>query len=371
MTMLRKTVFCIAILCLSAQEAWSARGEAISDTASLLRIIRADTLNRNCATEILERTRDSVFSFHTGSAAAGLRSDQGTFFNVGSCSKTYMAALTLLLQERGLLRINEPVIRYITVPGLKIRKGVTIRHLLNHTSGVPDYSTPDRHIEALLDTTRYYSTTHILDYVSGKSKAPGTYSYNNLGYFILGWIIESVTQLPLETALQTYLFEPLKLKRTCFHYPAEEGNVAVPGYELLYPSEGRINRINQNNLSYAAGNIYTSAEDFSRFIRALFIDKAVLHDSSVALMTGMAVPVFEKNQYSAGLGTYTSVVGGHRMYSHTGRLLLGYTALYACFPELDYTITILRNDLIEDYEHRGNTLNKLLLQLLKQRGLLP
>ena len=335
-------------------------------------IIRSDSSVEHFGTIVLYNMDVKIQTLTEGNACMVKPVSDSTIFNIASCTKTYVATLVLLLQEEGKLKIDDPVNKYLSnkeMPGLN--NSVTIRHLLNHTSGLPDFSPTADYIDAMLDSSQTYDKKDIFRFLedSDSSQAGGKFSYNNVGYVLLGLITERVSQLPLDKAIEQYIGSKVDLGKTYFHFPSKERHTACPGYELLDSDSGRrINYINMDNLSYAAGNIYTTAHDLDRFVRALFIDKTILSSPSLEEMQS----VFKFNQKSEngmGLGVFVTNVDSRKMYSHTGRYLMGYTSAYACFPELNYSVVIFRNNIILDYSKKSNLPNKILSYLIKNRVL--
>ena len=142
-------------------------------------------------------------------------------------SMTKMATATTILQmhEEGLLNIDDPVTDYLSFFEVEYPSAdspeITIRHLLNHTSGLPDT------VPAMIGWVHYedenYDQTKLLKeelpnynelkFVPGKDSA-----YSNLGYMVLGVIIETVTELPYETYIEEQLLKPLGMTQTAFIY---------------------------------------------------------------------------------------------------------------------------------------------------------
>src|SRR6185295_13369699 len=127
-----------------------------------------------------------------------VKNDPETIFEAGSVSKQFTAAAVLLLARDGKLSLDDPVRKYIPeVPDYGVP--LTIRHMLNHTSGLRDWGS----VEAIAGwprTTRAYTHAHVLDIVSrqrGLNFTPGDhYSYSNTGYNLAAIIVSRVTGMP-------------------------------------------------------------------------------------------------------------------------------------------------------------------------------
>lgn len=136
-------------------------------------------------------------------------------FRLASVSKQFTATGIMLLHETGQLDYDSSVATYLEgYPYL----GVTVRHLLNHTSGMPDLymDLAEEHKETLGDTLSISEVVQLIkDYPQAPAEAPGAvYAYNNTGYVLLAAIIESISGQSFEAFMQERLFDPLDMKNT-------------------------------------------------------------------------------------------------------------------------------------------------------------
>ncbi|MBL7492228.1 beta-lactamase family protein [Frankia sp. AgB1.9] len=195
---------------------------------------------------------------------------------VGSVTKTFVAAVVLQLVGEGRLALDRPVGRWL--PGL-LRDGdtITVRQLLNHTSGLFDY-TADPALLAGVVQNRVFAPTELvaLAETHPRSFPPGTaWEYSNTNYIVAGLLIQAVTRHPLGEELQRRIFRPLGLADTSF--PATTGN--LPGYhahgyvppDLVPTAGGRPFDVTGFSPSHAwaAGALVSSARDLSRFYQSL------------------------------------------------------------------------------------------------------
>ncbi|GAB5551985.1 MAG: hypothetical protein Sapg2KO_15760 [Saprospiraceae bacterium] len=136
-------------------------------------------------------------------------------FRLASVSKQFTAAGIMLLHEAERLDYDQPVNTYLEKFPYP---GVTVRHLLTHTSGMPDLymDLADQHKETLGDTLSISEVAHLMKtYPEEALAAPGAvYAYNNTGYVLLAAIIESISGLSFEQFMQENLFDPLQMKNT-------------------------------------------------------------------------------------------------------------------------------------------------------------
>jgi D-alanyl-D-alanine carboxypeptidase len=137
-----------------------------------------------------------------------------TVFRIGSMTKQFTSALIMRQMERGKLSLDDEIAKYL--PDVALRHRVTIRQLLNHTSGVPNYTA-----SAEWETHQAEDVTpkQIVGFVAADTFdfAPGTkYRYSNTGYILLGMILEKVTGMSYPELVQRELFTPLGLRETTY-----------------------------------------------------------------------------------------------------------------------------------------------------------
>jgi D-alanyl-D-alanine carboxypeptidase len=197
-------------------------------------------------------------------------------YRVGSITKTFVATIVLQLVGEGRLRLDEPVAERL--PGLLSNGArITVRQLLNHTSGLPDYI-EDPELFAGIVQDRAWKP---LELVAMADKHPGLFvpgsawGYSNTNYIVAGLLIKAVTGHSLARELKRRIFSPLRLDRTSF--PVATGHVAgyhAHGYiSTVAPqtADGQLLDVTGYNPSHAwaTGAIVSTAADLSHFYRAL------------------------------------------------------------------------------------------------------
>ena len=162
----------------------------------------------------------------------GVEVTDDTAFAVGSVSKTYTAALILALARQNRLDLDAPAADYLGPRPLDRR--ITVRMLLNHTSGLDDYflhASIDRALQA--EPATPWSVKRTLNFVSKPYFAPGTnWHYSNTNYLYLGLIAESLTGRPLGVALHDAFFGPLGLDGTWYQAAEEPPTATAHGYRF-------------------------------------------------------------------------------------------------------------------------------------------
>ena len=200
-----------------------------------------------------------------------------TRFSIASITKTFTATLILKMQQRGLLTIEDPVCKHLA-PCPLAWHDITVRHLLMHTSGIPDYASgPDflvrmrepRPVEQIIATFRDQPLQF----------RPGTkYQYSNSGYFLLGAVLEKAGGKPYPKLLDEIILQPLGMHDTRYG--------ALPAAAIGYQPDGADNAIADEvdtSWLYAAGGIYSTVADLLKWERALYTD-ALLPRADLAAM---------------------------------------------------------------------------------------
>lgn len=263
-------------------------------------------------------------------------------FRIASTSKQFTAACILLLEEQGLLSLDDDIRNYI--PEMQEHaEAVTIRQLIHHTSGIRDYITIDRlkgrsgnhptpPAESLADLARQ----------KGLNFPPGSdHLYSNSGYFLLGVICQRASGMSLRAFAKKHIFDPLGMTRSHYHDDHKEivANRAV-GYSP--DGEGGF-RIHQTVLDHVGdGGVFTTVEDLARWDRSFYQGGVGL--GAVPLWSKMVIPgVLDDGKvltYAAGL--VLSEHRGEKMILHGGAWV-GYRAEMVRFPEKKLTIICLAN----------------------------
>ena len=281
-----------------------------------------------------------------------------TVFRIGSVTKEFTAAAVLLLAERGRLSLDDKLAKF--VPDFPRAGEVTIRRLLDHTSGIRNYTSVPGFLPNV--APRDYATADFVKVIAASDPlydfAPGTgWSYSNSGYFLLGAVIERASGQGYAEFLQANLFAPLGLKHT---KPDDMGEIVpnrAEGYDKDPARPGAFRNSGHLSLSVAAaaGAMRSTAGDLARWHEAL-LGGRVLKPASLALMTApgrlsdgrlasAARPAAQTQPGVAsdyGLGISTSVRDGRRGVGHGGSIN-GFNAALQTYPDIRTTVVLLTN----------------------------
>jgi D-alanyl-D-alanine carboxypeptidase len=289
-------------------------------------------------------------------------------FRAASVTKTTTAAAIMLLEQRGLLRLDDPVtapIPWLGTPYLPDtpeydvphKSSITIRQLLQHRAGVFDLGNDpvpadakapcagQPYIEWKISENPAHSFT-IDELVGVVAKLglsygppPAPYHYTNTGYSMLGKIIERVSGRSLDAFLYEEFTRPLGLEQTYFVVSGEDRMPREPYLKGYSSAQGEVAETTEDNSSYAhaEGNMVTTLSDLATWIRALMRGEAGVSLENAARMREV-VPLREGSAsgYGLGIGDTPKALG----FGHDGGIM-GYLTVARHDPETDYTTAMV------------------------------
>lgn len=255
-----------------------------------------------------------------------------------SITKLTVGTLTLMLQDEGKLSIEDPVSDYISdeiLSKINNASGITIRQLMNHSTGIYDVITDAGFYLAVLNNpNKQWTQEELLSFVYGKEgyaldKYPSYYSNTNT--LLLSMCIEKATGKKHHELLREKIFVPLGMNDTYLRGRETLPNITAQGYFDLH-NNGTI--VNVSNLNTGSGNgyggLFSTVYDLRKFIRALFIDKTLISESGLLAMNTF---LQEDEDFFCGAGTIKKFTQkATYAIGHTGRDL-GYSANLFYFPE--------------------------------------
>jgi CubicO group peptidase (beta-lactamase class C family) len=255
-----------------------------------------------------------------------------TVFRLGSLTKPFTATVIMMLHERGRLNTSDSICKHLSEcpPAWQ---PVTIRHLLTHTSGIPDYT----HL-TVVEAPRSQPFTHAELIGLFKNKplefAPGEkFSASNSGYYLLGVIIERASGKSYEDFLRDSMFNPLGMTSTGYDRPSRVIKNRASGYGSMAGSLVNAAYIDMSS-PFAAGGLYSTVDDLLRFDEALSREKLVSRRS----LEEMSAP--SKNDY--GYGWYMRNRFARQVWDVDGSIG-GFFASFSRFPTDRVTVIVLSN----------------------------
>jgi len=259
-------------------------------------------------------------------------------YQIGSISKQFTAVLLLKQVERGKLALTDSIGAYLTT-GLRPEwRPLTIEQLLNHTSGMQNDLKREgpKGNDVPADTMIAWAARDT------KAFAPGTrFAYSNVGYLLLGALVEKLYGRPYGAALREELARPLGLRTLGWCAEPTKDSTAATGYQYVGPSKFEPLPYAHPSMSLGMGGICSSAGDLSAWNRALHGGR-VLSPASYSAMTTPRGAALGK--YGFGLQMGKSPWGVPVIY-HLGAIM-GFSAENAWFPAESLSVTILYNNSI-------------------------
>ena len=261
-------------------------------------------------------------------------------FRIASVTKAFTAAVVMKLVEEGTLSLDDTVEYWI--PGLLAEgDSITVRHLLGHTSGLPDYTKDEEFIEAFV-AGEALPPQRIVSFVSSEplSLEPGTeYEYSDTDNIVLGMIVEAATGRSYEQELSSRVLDPIELRSTVLPEGVAMPEPHAQGYQYDPESEGdgeteNVTTALDPSAAWASGALVSTPSDLSRFFRELLggelADEAVLEQMKETL-AGEGSPSGPGTK-RAGLGIFSYELPCGEVWGHTGQFP-GYQAFGAATPD--------------------------------------
>ena len=230
-------------------------------------------------------------------------------FYIYSITKTMVAVAILQLVEQGRLELDLPVQSY---PGeLPIAQPVTLRQLLNHTSGLPDYGALPAYEDAVRTNPQQpWSRTEFLEHTLRGDLLfmPGEgWHYSNIGYLLLLMVLEQSSGRELHEVLQQQIFMPLGLKATFVAQSLASAQNLSPGYSTFLSENNALQDVRERyHPSWVAhGLVVSTAGELARFLRALFdgqlVGTRLLEEMYQPEIVGVSHRLFHQTAYGLGL----------------------------------------------------------------------
>ena len=278
---------------------------------------------------------------------------------IGSSTKTFTAVVILQLVQEGKINLDEPVETYL--PGLLRGEGIdgskiTIRQLLQHTSGLPEYTDQTGHEDPVANRDNYYSPRDLLDFALKKPAdfAPGSqWKYSNTNYVMLSLLAERVTHRPLAEQITKRIIEPLGLAHTYYPGPGEEDIRGTHPHGYHRRSQGELEDITRKDPSEAggAGAMISTPSELNKFFQAV-LDGTLLSQDSIAEMkktVDAGQPERGVDHYGLGIIS-TSLSCGGTAWGHAGSIP-GYTTFNGVGPDgtaVTVAVTALTTAIVDD-----------------------
>lgn len=257
-------------------------------------------------------------------------------YEIGSNTKTMVAATILLLEEEGILSLDDTLYKHIT-PLNNVSYGITIRQLLNHTSGLFNYTNhPNFGPYVNTNWDKDVPLSYVLDnFINAPTQSPGgTWDYSNTNYYLLGMVIEKVTNKTLAQVFKEKLFIPLTLDESYLavrdtYTKTHLGTWLSNGQYFADPATAFM------TTAWAAGAVISTPEDLALWAYKLYRGD-LLEDSSFQKMNE-TIDIGGSTSY--GLGMFKDIYKGRTYLGHGGTTLQNSEMQYSV--ESDFSVATI------------------------------
>ncbi len=260
-----------------------------------------------------------------------------TTFYLGSTTKQFTAMAILILQAQSKLQVHDPICSYIA-PCPRSWQQVTIHELLTHTSGIPEFDHSD------VSNASPQSWINDFDDVQLGFTPGSEFSYCNVCYQILGYVVEKVSGEPYCTFLQQTIFEPLQMKSSGCDQPY----VSLPDHAVGYASwrvqdvSIGLDAASQWSFLCGAGLVYSTVEDLYHWDQALSSHTLISQQVLDEAFTPYVPSQYAGSSYGYGWFIAKARSAGHRLIWHDGRVD-GFRTYNGLFLDDGITIIFLSN----------------------------
>ena len=328
---------CFALDVAHAQQ--PSRSDVIGRVDSLAKAFIADTHTPAVSVAVLRGSDTLVMKGYGDASVQAHRAATGsTVYRIGSITKQFTAAAIMRLAERGKLSIDDPMSKYLTdVP--THGQTITIRRLLNHTSGIHNYTAVREWRQHWAEGMTPRRIVAFVDQDSLDFKPGDRWSYSNTNFVLLGMIVEKASGEPYAKYLREQFFTPLGLTQTSYCPDRPTDASFAEGYEA---GSGTVKAAQYLSMSqpFAAGALCSTVRDLVKWQRALMGGR-VVNAKSYALMTTPDT-LNSGRPLTYGFGLAVGKLGAHRQIGHNGGIN-GFTTASFYYPDDSVNVVVFSN----------------------------
>lgn len=256
-----------------------------------------------------------------------------SIFRLGSITKQFTGVAIMQLQEKGKLNVNDLICKYLEDCPTAWAE-ITIKNMLTHTSGIPNYTDFDNFQKTASEPIK---SIELLAHFKDKPldfKPNENYKYSNSAYHLLGVIIEKVSGKTYADYLQEHIFTPLGMKDSGYDVSSKILKNRAAGYRLINGEFANANYLNME-IPYSAGSLYSTVGDLLIWDQALYTEKVLSKKSLEEMFTP-----FKANY---GYGWIISKTFDRTRIAHSGGIF-GFNTQFSRFPDDKVTIVVLSNN---------------------------
>jgi len=340
----------------------------ITNAKAQMSVYWADTLNKVLEQSLVDEKMNGLVGsvvFSDGSVWSSTAGKGGTqelstdyVYDIGSNTKSMVSTILLLLEEESKLALSDTLYHFIS-PIKNVSHGITIEQLLQHRSGVADFTShPEFYPEINANEFKFWHPDSILTtFVSEPDFAPGSsFEYSNTGYILLGKVIEQIENKPFNQVLRERIFNPLELDHVYLDQYDTYSQVK-PGAWFGPSSYLNYNIPSFMSSAWSAGGVVSTPEDFARYTHKLFRGDLISEGSMVKMRQGTSL----SNGSTYGLGIIEHSYRGKRYLGHGGTTLQNSEMEYSL--ESDFSLILVNID--NGYHNETRRVRNTFLELLE------
>jgi len=261
--------------------------------------------------------------------ASGKLSNNLTKYRIGSISKMFTACLIFQAIEENKISLKQTINRFF--PKITNAKEITIGNLLNHRSGIHNYTNDTSYLNYYTTLKSQKEMLEIIQASGSDFKPNSRTEYSNSNYILLSFILEKIYKKSYEELLDIKIIQPLGLKNTYFGKKLELTKNECASYR--FSGKWELEKETNSSVSLGAGGIVSTTEDLLFFITNLFEGK-IIHASSLEQMT--------KLEDGFGMGVFSVPFYDKKGFGHTGGID-GFSSFLYTFPEEKISIALTSN----------------------------
>jgi CubicO group peptidase (beta-lactamase class C family) len=345
--------FLLALLLVSCGSDSASTPNSGGDTlpATIDNVIRTEMQRRSLPAVAIGLAKNGVViylqSYGVSNLGSGEPAAPATVFELASLTKQFTAALVLQLHEEGRLGLDDSLASRL--PQYGFSPAITIRMLLNQTSGLPDYLNLPEFQQWYVSGVPEPTVLNAISHMALQFEPGSAWQYSNSNYFLLGAVIESVTNQSYAETLAQRIFAPLALGST--YYALPPAPPAALGYTLGGGGAVSLVRMADRSALFAAGALSADVADVLKWDQALYSGTAVSAASFKEMTTAAPVSV-QATPYGFGLAL-DRYRGRPRAY-HTG-YINGFLSYNELFLDDGFALVVLMNADFDDQQALGDS----------------
>jgi D-alanyl-D-alanine carboxypeptidase len=269
-----------------------------------------------------------------------------TVYEIGSNTKQFTAAAIMMLVEEGKVQLDDTITKYFP-EAPEAWRGITIRHLLSHTSGIQNHVAVPHWLDVFRTNLAFETSPPRNELLKMFFKLPlefqpgETWAYDNTGYYLLGVIIEKASGKYYWQFLDERIFKPLGMNATRNTDPQPIVLNRASGYE--WKNDHFENRpILLPAIAFSAGSLLSTIGDMAKWDAALYTEKLLKKSSLDQIWTAGATKDGADAPFNYGFGWFIDRYHGHRLVQHSGGTP-GFSSVIYRFLDDKLTIVILAN----------------------------